>query len=174
MDMSVAQRLRMYIDAETSDAALYRELAKKAPTEADKKLLLEFSEDEHTHAETFSRIYRRITGQTYAPEAKPTVLEGTFAEILRDRVLDESGDYRKYGIQYLLAQNSRMLREAFYRARTDENVHALRLLDMLSGLWTGPGRPESLSKKPEQSTAETSKAPETLFCEAEQSEQAET
>ena len=131
MEMTTAQRLQMYIDAETKDAELYRELSRTAPDADDRRLLLEFSNDEQAHADEFKRIYRSITGRSYNPVVSPPVLEGSFDDILRDRVLDESGDFRKYGEQYAMTQN-RALKNAYYRARTDENVHALRLLYMLS------------------------------------------
>ena len=133
MEMTTAQKLQMYINAEMGDAALYRELAKIAPTDEYKQLLLEFAEDEQSHADTFRNIYRSLTGRSYTLEAKTPQLMGDFYDILHERVLDESSDFRKYGEQYLLTTNNDMLREAYYRARTDENVHALRLLYMLTG-----------------------------------------
>jgi len=132
MEMSTAQKLQMYIDAELGDSALYYELAKIAPDETDRQLLLEFSEDEHSHADTFKRIYRSLTGRSYNPVIKQPVISDSFENILRDRVLDESGDFRKYGEQYILTEKNNELKDAYYRARTDENVHALRLLYMLS------------------------------------------
>lgn len=132
MDMTTAQKLQMYINAEMGDSALYRELADRAPDNMDRQLLLEFSEDEESHADSFKRIYRILTGRSYNPVVSPVILSGSFDDILRDRVLDESGDYRKYGEQYLLSDGNDMLKDAYYRARTDENVHALRLLYMLS------------------------------------------
>lgn len=132
MEMTTAQKLQMYIDAELKDSALYRELAKIAPNETDRQLLTEFADDEQSHAETFKRIYRTLTGRSYNPEIAPPEIAGDYYDILRERVLDESGDFRKYGEQYLETTRNDMLRDAYYRARTDENVHALRLLYMLS------------------------------------------
>lgn len=132
MEMSVPQKLQMYINAELGDSELYKELAKIAPNPTQKQLLMEFSEDEAAHAEDFKKIYRVLTGRAYYPTVKPVVLEGTYEDILRDRVLDESGDFRKYGEQYISTCNNDMLKNAYYRARTDENVHALRLLYMLN------------------------------------------
>lgn len=131
MEMATAQKLQMYINAELSDAALYRELSKIAPNDTDRQLLLEFSEDEQSHADEFKRIYRAMTGRSYHPVVKPLVLTAPFDAILRDRVIDESGDFRKYGEQYIQTTGNDMLKNAYYRARTDENVHALRLLSML-------------------------------------------
>jgi len=132
LEMTTAQKLQMYINAELSDAALYRELSKIAPNDTDRQLLLEFSEDEQAHADEFKRIYRTLTGRSYHPVVKPLVLTDSFDAILRDRVIDESGDFRKYGEQYIQTDRNDMLKDAYYRARTDENVHALRLLSMLS------------------------------------------
>jgi len=132
LEMSTVQKLQLYIKAELGDAALYRELAKIAPNDDDRQLLLEFAEDEQSHANEFQRIYRTMTGRSYNPIIEPPVLQGTFNEILRERVIDESGDFRKYGQQYIQTDQNSVLKEAYYRARTDENVHALRLLYMLS------------------------------------------
>lgn len=132
MDMTTAQKLQMYINAELGDAALYKILAQNSPSERDRQLLLEFSEDEQSHAETFKRIYRTLTGRSYNPVVNPPALSGTYRDILRERVIDESADFRKYGEQYLTTENNDMLKDAYYRARTDENVHALRLLYLLS------------------------------------------
>ncbi len=132
MEMTVPQKLQMYINAELGDAALYRELAKDAPSENDRQLLLEFADDEQAHADEFKRIYRIMTGRSYYPTVQPVVLNGSYQDILRDRVLDESGDFRKYGEQYIQTCQNNTLKNAYYRARTDENVHALRLLYLLS------------------------------------------
>ena len=132
MEMTVVQKLQTYINAELSDSALYKELAKIAPSETDRQLLMEFSEDEQSHADEFKRIYRAMTGRSYIPIVPPVVLKEPYYDILRDRVLDESVDFRKYGEQYLLTTQNDTLKNAYYRARTDENVHALRLLYLIS------------------------------------------
>jgi len=132
MEMTIAQRLKTYINAELGDSALYKELAKCAPNEEYRKLLLEFAEDELSHAVDFMCILKQMTCEKYDPQINPPVLKDSFNNILRDRVLDESGDFRKYGEQFIQTQCNIPLRNAYYRARTDENVHALRLLYMLS------------------------------------------
>ena len=130
--MSTMQKLQMYIEAELHDAELYKELAKIAPNEGYRQLLIEFSEDEQSHADTFKKIYRMMFGKSYNPVVKAPEIRGSFEEVLRERILDESGDFRKYGEQYIQTQRNDVLKNAYYRARTDENVHALRLLYMLS------------------------------------------
>lgn len=133
MESSIMHKLGTYINAELSDSALYRELARIAPNEQDRKLLLEFADDEQAHADEFKRIYRLFYGRNFIPDVKKPQIVNSYREILRDRVLDESGDFRKYGEQYASTDNP-TLKNAYYRARTDENVHALRLLYMLSAL----------------------------------------
>jgi len=130
--MTTTEKLETYIKAELGDAALYKELSKIAPSDEDRKLLLEFSADEQSHADEFKRIYTMLTRKTFNPEIKTPVISDSFKNILRERVLDESGDFRKYGEQYLQENVNTMLKDAYYRARTDENVHALRLLYMIS------------------------------------------
>ena len=130
--MTTAERLQTYIKAELGDAALYKELSKIAPNEDDRKLLIEFSNDEQSHADEFKKIYTMLTRETYNPEIQPPVITDSYRNVLRERVIDESGDFRKYGEQYIRTHMNNELKDAYYRARTDENVHALRLLYMLS------------------------------------------
>lgn len=129
--VSVIQRLESYIEAELGDSELYKELATIAHSKEHRKLLYEFSEDEKRHAEEFQKIYRSMTGRDFNPEISKPDISGDFYDILRDRVLDESGDFRKYGEQYISTFNPR-LKRAYYLARTDEAVHAFRLLYMLN------------------------------------------
>lgn len=134
MEMSTPQKLQIYINAELGDAALYRKLANMAPYLGYRDLLNDMAEDEQTHADDFKAIYKTLTGKSYNPPIPVPELNGTFEEILRDRVLDESGDYRKYGNQYIITENNSALKTAYYKARTDENLHALHLLYMLNKL----------------------------------------
>ncbi len=130
--MTTTEKLETYIKAELGDAALYKELSKIAPNDEDRKLLMEFSADELSHANEFKRIYTMLTRKNFNPEIKTPVISDSYKNVLRERVLDESGDFRKYGEQYLQENVNIMLKDAYYRARTDENVHALRLLYMIS------------------------------------------
>lgn len=132
MEMSITQKLQTYITAELGDAALYRELAQIAPNHKDRTLLLEFASDEQRHAEEFLWIYWSMTGNGFNPPIAPVQLEGSYRDILRDRVLDESGDFRKYGNEYIHTTSDSALKNAYDKAKTDENVHALRLLYLLS------------------------------------------
>ena len=132
MNNTTQQKLQSFINAELGDAALYRELSKYAPDEEDRRLLLEFSADEQAHAEEFQRLYRALYGQSYTPAPPAVKFEGTYWQVLAERILDESRDYRKYGEFYMENIGNEALARAAYRARTDENVHALRIIYMLS------------------------------------------
>lgn len=124
-------RLQVYIESELNDAVLYRELAKKAVNQIDRQLLLEFAEDEQAHAQEFQKLYRQMFNQSYNPSVSKPSLDEPFADILRNRVLDESGDFHKYSLAYLEAKND-ALKKQLYHTLTDENVHTMRLLYMLS------------------------------------------
>ena len=132
MDRFLLSRLTEYISDELGDNLYYRKLSERAPDEMQKKLLLEFSEDEKTHAEAFAKEIKRMTGKQYfLPSVNEPNIPDDYKTALRARVINESNDFRKYGNEYLNAPNS-SLKNAFYKSRTDENVHALRILDMLN------------------------------------------
>ena len=127
------ERLKEYVNDELSDSMYYDILSERAPNEQQMKLLLEFSSDEKIHAETFARAITMMTGKKYVlPFVNRPIIPSDYDEALRKRVINESGDFRKYGDEYLEATTP-FFKTAFYKARTDENVHALRILDMLSG-----------------------------------------
>jgi len=130
MDMSTQQKLQMYIAAELRDAALYRALAEKTDDIENRQLLLEFADDEQSHAQTFQNVYRRLAGRRYHPDIPVPEIVGNFHDIIRDRIIDESGDFRKYALDYHSVKDNDLLRDAFFRAHIDEGVHAFRLLFM--------------------------------------------
>lgn len=129
--MTLTKRLEEYIKSELRDSALYAELAKRAPSNNYRKLLMEMSADDRAHANEFKRAYKSITGRSYNPIIKPPILKGSFNETLRGRIIDESNDYKNYCEEYILAKANTILKTAFYLAGIDENVHALHLVYML-------------------------------------------
>lgn len=131
MELSTTQRLKMYIEDEERDAIFYKELSNIAPNTKFRELLFEMAIDEQIHADSFKRIYRAITGRTYSPIITPQDLSGGFINAIKKQILEESEGYRKYSEQYLINEKNKALKEAYFRAKTDENVHALRLLYML-------------------------------------------
>lgn len=124
-------RIKTYIQAEVNDAALYRALAEKTECGSDRKLLLEIADDEELHAKRLSAIYGSVTGACFFPRPKEPEVCGSFSAVIRRRVIDESGDFRKYQREARFARCFPILADAYSDASADENVHALRLLNML-------------------------------------------
>ena len=83
MDYSLPQRLQDYVESELHHEALYRALADVAPNEADRQIFLEIAENEHRHADSFSRMYRKLTGLNYTPKIYPQKMEGPYQFALR-------------------------------------------------------------------------------------------
>lgn len=127
MKSETLQKLKTYIKAELGNSMLYRVLARMAPDRNGKQLLMEFAEDEQAHAEKFQKIYRNMTGRSYNPEIEPPDISMGYRKIVLDRILDESGDFRKYNRDYAEECKNMKLKKAYYNAAVDENVHAQRL-----------------------------------------------
>ncbi|MHC1722686.1 MAG: hypothetical protein AB9836_05725 [Aminipila sp.] len=132
MDTTLIEKLQTYIKTELGDAALYRELAQMAPDEAEMNLIMEMAADEQSHADEFKLIYKDLTGEIYRPNIPPVNLNMSYFDVLRDRVIDESGDYRKYMHDHQEYFSDEVLRETFFNAGVDENLHAVRLLNFLN------------------------------------------
>lgn len=125
-DTALIPFLTEYIMDEIQDARYYEALAEKAPTERAKKIILEFAQQELHHAEEFKKAYYIITGQTYETPLTLKPLIPDYEEALKVRLLAETQAYKEYGEKYLMAQNP-MIKDIFFRARTDEAVHAMRI-----------------------------------------------
>ena len=131
MAQCITQQLRTNILSKLNDAALYRELAKQAPRD-DVIPLLEIANDDEQQAEDFQCIYQSLTGCGFDPIADTPTLEEPYRDILRNRVLAESEDFRKYGEQSLGCRQNPQLQNALACASINQNVHALNLLALLS------------------------------------------
>lgn len=131
MVQCITQQLRTNICSELNDAALYRELAKIAPRD-DVIPLLEIANDEQQQAEDFQCIYQTLTGCSFDPIVDTPILTEPYDDILRNRVLAESEDFRAYGEQSLACRQNPQLQNALACASLDENVHALSLLTLLT------------------------------------------
>lgn len=117
--------LEEYIQEELKDSVIYEHLSNLAPTKISKNLLLEFSQDEKTHAEYFQDVYSMLKGSSFTP--KPITVKNTnYAEGLKKRIAVETNDYRKYGKQYLDAP-TKDLRDLFFGIRDIEAQHAMRI-----------------------------------------------
>ncbi|WP_352404232.1 ferritin-like domain-containing protein [Sporanaerobacter acetigenes] len=124
--IGLVKRLEEYIQDELQDSAYYKELAKLAPTDFSKEIILGFSQDEAMHAENFQRVYCMITGRYYMPGPIEPIVISDYEDALKQRVLAETRDYKKYGEEYLMAPN-KYLKDLFFNTRTVEAQHAMRI-----------------------------------------------
>lgn len=118
--------LAEYIQDEMQDSAYYQELAKLAPTDRAKSIILEFSQDESTHAKNFQEAYRILTGHYYTPQPLQPIIITDYNDALKIRIIAETNDYKKYGDQYLRAPN-KYFKDLFFTTRTVEAQHAMRI-----------------------------------------------
>lgn len=125
-DLTFVSDIQEYIDDELRDSRYYAILATKAPTERAIELLMEFSWDEQRHAQNFMNAYYMLTGRAYYPPMvqDPTVPD--YEEALKERLLAETADYKKYGEKYLKAC-APYLKDLFFMTRTVEAQHAMRI-----------------------------------------------
>jgi len=132
LDSNLIEELQAYIKTELTDAELFRKLAQMAPDEMQMNLLMEMAADEQSHADDFKLIYKDLTGEVYRPSIPPINVNLTYSQLLSDRILEETEDFRKYMYAHQRYFNDETLREIFFRAAVDENVHAVRLLELLN------------------------------------------
>lgn len=125
-EMGLVASLREYIEDELRDSLYYEELSQLAPTKRARDLLLEFSSDERMHAENFMRAYRIVTGRGYTPPRIEPPEIPRYDEALKQRIIAETNDYKKYGEWYLRIPDP-YLRMLFFETRTDEARHAMRI-----------------------------------------------
>lgn len=131
MEIGLPTQIQEHIYAELYNEEVYRQMAEMAPTDEHRKLLLEFARDDRSHADELTKIYRSLFVEDYSPVLPPIKLSGTYQENLRKRVLEESESFRTYDRQYRSTNNT-ALKNAYYRARADDNVHTSRLLYLLN------------------------------------------
>ena len=130
INFNLITRLGDFIEDELRDATLYRTLARIAPKEEDKRILMGFAKDEQSHAESFSELYHKLSGKWYQAENEPIVIREPYDRLIHQRVIAESEASRVYGKFALDDAKGKAFRDAFRIASGDEIVHALRLLYM--------------------------------------------
>lgn len=131
MEFTTLQLLRMFIEDEERDAILYKELSNRAPTNKIREILFSISMDEQSHSETFKKIYKNITGRNFSPIIIPPELNDKFEDVLANQILGETEGYIKYSEQYYKNNKNKALKDAYFRALTDENAHAHKLAYIL-------------------------------------------
>lgn len=115
-----------YIGDEMKDSRYYERLAAQAPTPRSRDLLMEFSREEWTHAQNLIGAYHKLTGRNFVPAAVEEPVIPPYEEALKQRILAETADYKKYGIKYQMACDPG-LKSMFYGLRTTEAQHAMRI-----------------------------------------------
>lgn len=129
----LTKKLEEYIKDELSDSLYYEILSRTSPNDKQRNILIEMSKEEKQHAITFIGIISRLSGKEYVlPNIEaPKVPE--YRTALIHRIIDEADDFRKYGIDYMLAP-SNALNNAYFAIMLGENVHAHKLNALLNGL----------------------------------------
>ena len=118
--------LKEYIQDELYDSEYYKVLSNYAPTVRARMILMEMSNDEAGHAHNFMRAYKLLTGKDYIMKSVPRPQIPDYREAIKQRIIAETTDYKKYGEQYLKAKTP-YLKDLFFMTRTDEAVHAMRM-----------------------------------------------
>lgn len=127
MDRSLAERLSEYVTQERAAARLCARLAQEESDPFRREVLASLAAEEEKHAEIFSAIFHRMTGE--APETQLLPDEEPDAD-LRFLVLQKSRRLSIYAEEYEKT-SALPLKRAFLRAFTDESSHALRLLSLV-------------------------------------------
>ncbi|HYK74135.1 MAG TPA: ferritin-like domain-containing protein [Pseudoneobacillus sp.] len=122
--------LEKAINGEFSAIQCYAQLAKMAPTEMERKRIIEIRKDEKRHLRHFSTIYKMLTGK----EATPQLKEGcpnVYVNGLHFAFVDEQETVDFY---LDIADNTRdaYIKETFRRAAADEQNHAVWFLHFLT------------------------------------------
>lgn len=125
-DHKLISDLEGYIIKELYDSLYYKALAEKAPTRLAKEILMEFCRDEKSHAESFMEAYHHLTGKVFESPPEENIHIPCFEEALKNRMLEETNDYKIYGKQYVDA-SCKHLKDLFFMAKISEGLHAMRI-----------------------------------------------
>lgn len=127
------EKMRTYITNELTDAEYYTELSKQAPNDGYRLLLENIADDKMRHATELRAMYRQLTGKGYSPVIPKPVLDNSFSEMVRSRVLRETDGYIEYMREAMKLEDiteKDMLNCLAY----DKNAYSSRLLYMLAGI----------------------------------------
>ncbi|MDN4074851.1 ferritin-like domain-containing protein [Fictibacillus terranigra] len=118
------------IIGEATAIDFYTRLAKDAPNEYSKNVLLSAAKDEKAHLHLFTRLYTSLTGKEPKYKIRPVKITN-FRQSLFEAYEDELSDYEKYRNAYLLTQDP-SIRDTFFRPFSDEIKHATRFSFLLN------------------------------------------
>ncbi|WP_028401475.1 ferritin-like domain-containing protein [Ectobacillus panaciterrae] len=125
-DIHIVNDIAKAINGEYSAIACYAQLAEIAPTEKEKKRILEIREDEIRHYQIFSAIYMNLTGKQPTPQINETCPK-VYKEGLEFAIEDEQKTVDFYLDISDKAQDS-YTKKQFRRAAADEQNHAVWFL----------------------------------------------
>lgn len=128
----VVEKMRDYIANELEDSDYYKELSKQAPNDGYRLLLESIADDKLRHAAELRTMYRQLTGKGYSPVVPKAVLDDSFSEMVRSRVLRETDGYLEYMREAMKAENTDE-KNILNRFACDKNAYSSRLLYMLAG-----------------------------------------
>ncbi|UXH45193.1 DUF2202 domain-containing protein [Rossellomorea vietnamensis] len=125
-NQSLESNLQKAINGEYSAIICYEKLAKMAPTEDERKRILEIRKDEKRHLKSFTDIYRNLTGMEYSPQLQEGC-PNSYKKGLDFAFRDEQDTVDFYysvsdGVQ------DAFIKETFRRAAVDEQNHAVWFL----------------------------------------------
>lgn len=124
-------RIQGYISNSLADSAFYTALSQDAPTEEYRLILAQIAADKCRHTDLLKGMYRAVTSKGYAPPTPAPVLDNSFQEMLRSRVLRENEEYGAYMTEALKTDNTDT-KNMFLGFAADDNANSVSLLYMLS------------------------------------------
>ncbi len=129
---SLPRRLGEYINSELHDAQLYTILSRSAPSDRDKEILEEYSDDCRDNAGIFMKLYQRMTGYKFTPKPVPMKENGSYRAVLKGRIREEIRLSKKYRREYLSISDDMQLKRAFFNAYHNSLEHAVGIIELLS------------------------------------------
>lgn len=94
-----------------------------------KQLFAQLESDEQRHVNLLESMYYEITGESYHPNIAPMDPNKHAEELIDESIQAEIDDVAKYNKAANTTKNKRF-RKIYQQIAGDENVHALRLLNL--------------------------------------------
>ncbi|MDR6224103.1 ferritin-like domain-containing protein [Desmospora profundinema] len=129
-DIGLADKIAKAIDGQYSAIACYGYLASIAPTEEERKQILEIRQDEVRHYQAFSAIYMRLTGRQHHPSITEPCPQ-QYREGLEFAFKDEQ-ETTDFYLDIAYQATDPAIRNEFLRAAADEQHHAVWFLYFLT------------------------------------------
>ncbi|MDN4593229.1 ferritin-like domain-containing protein [Polycladomyces subterraneus] len=124
-DPGLIQDIAKAINGQYSAIACYEKLARLAPTEEERRQIMEIRQDETNHYREFYQIYVRLTGQQ--PQIAVEPCPDDYKEGLEFALKDEQNTVDFY-LEIADKARDPAIKKAFTRAAQDEQNHAVWFL----------------------------------------------